>query len=151
MARPKKSITQKQAQGTYHKSREPISLNLQPLTELPEPPDDFTDYEKEFYNRIAGALFDSGTLRIVDVMQVEMNAMWWHVYRTNRAEVCNRSVQTTDNGWKQISGSLTAVEKACKQLQSFSDRYGLNLISKDKISAPPPKDMKADKLKKMSQ
>jgi phage terminase small subunit len=139
------SAEQKKMRGTFNKTLDgKPSLAMVPLKEKPIAPKDFTDYERQFFDRVAGALFDSGILREVDVMQIEMHAMWWHVYCDNRREVCDKSVQTTEKGWKQISGNLTAVEKACKMLQSFGDRYGLNLISKDKISQPKVKSSEFD-------
>ena len=145
MGRPKMSEAQKKLRGTFNSTLDgKPKIDMFPLLEMPKPPDGCSEFEKEFFNRVAGALFQSGTLREVDVMQIEINALWWHVYKENRKKVIDNSVQVTSTGWQQITGSLTAVEKACKMLQSFSDRYGLNLISKDKIAAPVKKENDID-------
>lgn len=147
MGRPKMSEAQKKLRGTYNSTLDgKPKIDMFPLLEMPEPPKDSSEHEKEFFRRVAGALFESGTLREVDVMQIEMNALWWHVYKENRQLVIDRSVQITSTGWQQITGAVTAVEKACKILQSFSDRYGLNLISKDKIAAPMKKENEIDNI-----
>jgi len=143
------SAQQKKLRGTYNSSLDgKPSLSMFPLTEMPSPPEYFSKHEHQFYIRVATALFESGVLREVDVMQIEMNAMWWHVYMENRQMVCEKSVQTSEKGWAQISGHLTAVEKACKMLQSFSDRYGLNLVSKDKVQQPKVKSTELEDILK---
>ena len=152
MARPKKSITQKQAQGTFHKSREVVSLNLQALDVMPEVPADFNENEKWFYLTVCEALFNSSLLRSVDLMTIRSMAGWWAIMQESQKDIRdNGMVQVANSGFRMVSPSVAIFEKAWNKLKDFSDRYGLNLISKDKISAPPPKDLKAEKLKRMSQ
>lgn len=152
MARPKKSITIKQAQGTYHKSREVISLNLSPLEEMPKAPESFSTDERWFYNTVCEALFNSGLLRSADLMTIEIMAGWWAIMKASQTDIReNGMVQISEKtGWRNPSPSIAIFEKAWRILNNFTDRYGFNLISKDKISAPPPKDLKAEKLKRMA-
>ena len=150
MARPKKSITQKQAQGTLRPSRENVIIDLCPMSEKPKVPDYLVDFEREFYERVTTSLFNDNVLREVDLFAIEMSATWWQVFKASREDVLKSATQESANGYNQIKGSLTAIREASKNLQWLSQNYGLNPISKDKISAPPPKDMKAEKLKRMA-
>ena len=137
-------MKEKQLAGTLRKDRIVKAIGMEPVKELPTAPGYFTEYEKEFFDRISLYLFEAGILRGVDILLIEMHAMWWHVYKTNRALVCAKATQETDKGYNQITGTLTAVERAAKNLQWFSEKYGLNLISKDKIAAPVKKSSELD-------
>ena len=151
MARPKKSITMKQATTRYAKLKEVIALDLSPLTEIPHPPDEFDKDEQWFYNTVCEALFNSGLLRSADLMTIESMAGWWSIMKKSQEDIRkNGMLQIAETGWQAASPSVGIFEKAWNKLKDFTDRYGFNLISKDKISAPPPKDLKAEKLKRMA-
>ena len=142
----------KQAQGTLRKSREPIALDLSPLTEVPSAPEDFNKDEKWFYETVCEALFNSGLLRSADLMTIESMAGWWAIMKESQKDIRdNGMIQVASTGYKMPSPAVAIFEKAWNKLKDFTDRYGFNLISKDKISAPPPKDLKAEKLKRMAQ
>lgn len=150
MARPIKSKSQKIAQGTHTKSRDVISLNLQPLKELPNVPDEFNSDESWFFKTVCEALFNSGLLRSVDLMTIQSMAGWWFIMIDSQRDIRkNGIVQTASTGYKNVSPSVVSFEKAWNKLKDFSDRYGFNLLSKDKISQPPAKDEKSEELKKM--
>lgn len=148
MARPTKPKAVKEAQGTLRKSRDVISLNLSPLKTMPKPPEEFNQDEKWFFNTVCEALFNSGLLRSADLMTIQSMAGWWYIMKESQSDIRNNGmIQTAQSGYKQFSPSVAVFEKAWNKLKDFSDRYGFNLISKDKISQPPPRDEKADKLK----
>ena len=141
MARPTKPKVIKQAQGTLKKSRDVISLNLQPLTELPKPPEEFNYNEAWFFTTVCEALFNSNMLRSADLMTIESMAGWWSIMKESQKDIRdNGMVQVAERtGWRNPSPSIQIFEKAWNKLKDFSDRYGFNLLSKDKISAPVKK------------
>ena len=150
MARPTKTKAEKIRKGTYQKYKEIIALDLQPLTELPLAPDEFNAKEKWFYDTVCEALFNSGLLRSADLMTIESMAGWWSIMKESQKDIReNGMVQVAESGWRNPSPSIAIFEKAWNKLKDFSDRYGFNLISKDKISAPAPKDPKQAKLDAM--
>lgn len=150
--RPKKKQDQKIIQGTLRKSREVIALDLQPLTELPVAPDEFDEHEVWFYNTVCEALFNSGLLRSADLMTIESMAGWWSIMKKSQKDIRdNGMIQTAESGWKQVTPAVNIFEKAWNKLKDFSDRYGFNLVSKDKITAAPKRDEKADRLRKLAE
>ena len=138
MARPVKSKEIKKAQGTFRK--EIISLDLQPLTEIPKPPSEFNENEAWFFNTVCEALFNSGLLRAADLMTIEGMAGWWSIMKESQ-KVIRKSgfVQVASTGYENVSPSVVTFEKAWNKLKDFTDRNGFNLLSKDKISAPVKK------------
>lgn len=150
MGRPPKSKTLKQVQGTFSKSRQALGLNLSPLEKMPEIPKEFNENEKWFYQTACEALFNSGMLRSADLMTIESMAGWWSILKESQKDIRdNGMIQEAATGWKGITPSVAAFEKAWNKLKDFSDRYGFNLLSRDKISSPPPKDDKSEVLKQM--
>jgi P27 family predicted phage terminase small subunit len=150
MARPTKPKQVKKAQGTYTKSRDIVSLNLQPLKEMPAIPNEFNEDERWFFQTVCEALFNSGLLRSADLMTIESMAGWWFIMKESQRDIRkNGIVQVASTGYKNVSPLVVSFEKAWNKLKDFSDRYGFNLLSKDKISAPPKNDSKADELKRM--
>ena len=147
MARPTKSKAVKVVQGTFRKTREIIALDLQPLNELPSAPNEFNKDEKWFYNTACEALFNSGLLRSADLMTIESMAGWWSIMKESQKDIRdNGMVQVAATGWRMPSPSIAIFEKAWNKLKDFSDRYGFNLISKDKISAPQKKSNELDSI-----
>ena len=152
MGRPKKSTAVKQAQGTLRPSREIVTLDLAPLKDMPATPPDFNADEAWFFNTTCEALFHSNLLRSADLMTIRSMAGWWSIMIEAQKDIReNGMIQVANSGYKVMSPSVSIFEKAWNKLKDFSDRYGFNLVSKDKISAPPKKDEKAEKLKMMAQ
>ena len=136
MARPVKSTNIKKAQGTFRPGKEIISLDLQPLDVLPIAPKEFNENEKWFYDTTCEALFNSGMLRSADLMTIESMAGWWSIMKESQTAIREHgTVQVAETGWQAVSPSVSIYEKTWNKLKDFSDRYGFNLISKDKISA----------------
>jgi P27 family predicted phage terminase small subunit len=151
MARPTKSVNVKKAQGTFRPGKEIIHLDLQPLGAVPVAPAEFDERERWFYDTVCEALFNSGLLRSADLMTIESMAGWWSIMKKSQKSIRDEGmIQTAKSGWKQVTPAVNIFEKAWNKLKDFSDRYGFNLISKDKISAPVKRDLKADRLKEMA-
>lgn len=151
MARPIKSKNMKKVQGTYRPGQDVISLNLHPLKELPDAPTEFNENEKWFYNTTCQALFSAGLLRNADLMTIRSMAGWWSIMTESQKDIRdNGMIQRASTGWQSVSPSVLMFEKAWNKLKDFSDRYGFNLVSKDKITAPEKSDAKADKLRQMA-
>lgn len=148
MARPTKPKAIKQAQGTFRKTRDVIGLDLKPLNEIPSPPAVFDADERWFYETVCEALFNSGLLRSADLMTIESMAGWWSIMKQSQKDIRdNGTLQVAQSGYKQFSPSVAVFEKAWNKLKDFSDRYGFNLLSKDKISAPKNRSNELDEIR----
>jgi phage terminase small subunit len=85
-------------------------------------------------------------------MTIESMAGWWSIMKKSQKSIRDEGmIQTAESGWQQVTPAVNIFEKAWNKLKDFSDRYGFNLLSKDKITAPPPKDEKAEKLRRLAQ
>ena len=138
MARPVKGKKQKEIQGTLRQRKGVISLNLQPLKEMPTAPGEFDADERWFFNMACEALFNSNLLRAPDLMTIESMAGWWAIMKKAQKDIRdNGYVQVAERtGWQNVSPAVQIFEKAWNKLKDFSDRYGFNLLSKDKINVP---------------
>ena len=145
MARPIKSKAIKSAQGTLKEKKGVINLNLQPLESMPSAPDEFNTDEKWFFNTVCEALFNANLLRGPDLMTIQGMAGWWAIMKESQKVIRKDGfVQTASTGYQNVSPAVVTFEKAWNKLKDFTDRYGFNLLSKDKITAPPSREKKDD-------
>ncbi len=132
MARPKNPMLET-ISGRVQK---PVSnpFDLEPLDLVPVPDKYMKQYQREFFMEVCTALVEAKQLRSIDVRNVEIAGFWYQMARTAMEMIDkNTYVQTAASGWEQTSPHVAALEKATRMLQSFADRYGLNLTSKTKI------------------
>ena len=144
--RPSKPRQQKERQGTLNERKGIINLNLQPVNELPECPKEFNKRERWFFDTVCEALFNANLLRTPDLMTIESMAGWWSILKEAQDKIRNDggAYQVAKTGWEGMSAAITIYEKAWNKLKDFTDRYGFNLLSKDKIQVPLTKDKKDD-------
>jgi len=138
--RPSKPRHIKEQQGTLRKCREVDNhLQLTPLSRLPETPTMIrgNDDAIEYFEFVCAALLGKGLLMADFVPDITRAAFWWSRFKEAVREIENKGVtQKAKTGWEQVSAWFTITEKAQKYLKEFEDRYGLNLVASQKISAP---------------
>jgi len=132
MARPKNSFTEITSGRTQKPTAKPF--DLEPLDKVPEAESYMKEYQRKFFIDVCTALVDAKQLRSIDVCNVEIAGFWFQIARDAMDKMQEGSYyQTTQTGYEQITPHITALERATKMLQSFADRYGLNLTSKSKV------------------
>ena len=136
--RPGKPKHIKEAQGTLERSREVANpATGEPLPVLPAIPDGMTVEEEKFFIWVCEELIKTHLLTSQFIIEIEMAAMWYRSFCEAREKVRKDSgVQTTKTGYTQTTGWWSQMKDAYKNLTEFGNRYGLNLVSSQKISLP---------------
>jgi len=132
MGRPKNANTNL----TSGRTQKPVArpFDLEPLDVVPVPDGYMKEQQRKFFLEVCTALVEAKQLRSIDVRNVEIAGFWYQIARDAMDKMQEGSYyQTTQTGYEQITPHITALERATKMLQSFADRYGLNLTSKSKV------------------
>lgn len=145
MARPRKPDHIKKAQGTLRECRvnqSPATAEI--LSAVPAVPDDVPDDGRGYFVQSCEILFSLGVLTAAYIPDISRVAMWYSIFiRAFRAIEADGYFQTTQGGYTAINAHLTTMDKAHKHLVDFEGRYGLTLVSAQKISIPAkPKNEK---------
>lgn len=146
MARPRKTIETKKAQGTLEKSRElPNYVHHDIVRVMPEVSKDLNEDGKKFFQNVCAILMQKGLLTVAYIADIELHATWYSIYKIAERNIKKNKgyTQISKTGWNQISADIAALEKATKALVNFSTRYGLDLVSSQRINVP---DIETDKL-----
>ena len=71
-------------------------------------------------------------------MTIEAMVGWWSIMKEAQKDIReNGMTQIAEKtGWQAVSPAVAIFEKAWNKLKDFTDRYGFNLISKDKVTVP---------------
>jgi P27 family predicted phage terminase small subunit len=87
-----------------------------------------------YFKRIEKHLKDVDALEDIDSMGISMMAMDLYMYH-NAAEKCavDGGVQITANGYSQVTGYLTVMEKCKASFLKFSEKYGLSPKDREKM------------------
>ncbi len=142
MGNPKKPKHIKIAQGTLENSREIASpATGVSLSTLPAVPGGMGKDEEEFFIWACSQLLDLGLLTSQFIISIEIASMWWAEFCKAR-EKCRGAdgMYTSQSGYTQISGWYSNMEKSSKLLNEFLGKYGLDLVSSQRISMPPRSD-----------
>jgi len=136
--RPRKPRHIKEAQGTLEKSREiETPATGEPLSILPAIPDGMTADEEKYFIYCCEELLNLGLLTSQFIVSIEMAAVWYGQFCEARERVRKgEAVQTTKTGYTQTTGYWSQMKDSYKNLVEFESRYGLNLVSSQKISVP---------------
>ena len=136
---PQKPKHIKEAQGTLRKSREIAAPAVgEALSVLPAVPDGMGVDEEKYFLYACGELLELGLLTSQFIVSIEMAAIWYAEFIEARKRCREGEGQyVAQSGFSQISGWFTQMEKAYKQVVDFEGRYGLNLVSSQRISMPP--------------
>lgn len=147
--RPQKAKHIKEAQGTLRPSREVDNpLTFEPLTVIPEPQYKINGEAKKYYEYVCNLLISNNVLTAAHIPDLTLAAYWWGIMTEARDNIeSDGYTQMTQSGYTQITSHITVFEKATKMLQSFSDKYGLNLTASQKIKMPESK--REDDLQKL--
>ena len=138
MARQGKAKHIKEAQGTLQPCRVNDSpATGEPMSLLPAIPDGMEVEEEKYFIKCCEELLNLGLLTSQFIPSIEMAAFWWWEFVENRKKIRKEgSVQVTKTGYSQTTGYHSAMKDAYKNLVDFENRYGLNLVSAQKISVP---------------
>lgn len=136
--RPRKPKHVKQAQGTLEKSREiEHYLTYTPLSSAPEPPRDLDENGRNYYRYICKLMISKRLLTPAFLFDVERASFWWQEFKKAQLDISqNGTYEVSKTGWRQISPTVSVVEKATKFLNEFDRNYGLNLVASQKIEMP---------------
>ena len=140
--RPRKTKEEKEASGTLQKCREvdhPLTFNA--LVRVPSPPEYLEGYAVEFFTYYAGVLLSVKMLTASDMLELEGASIAYGEMRNAYDEIKRSgSIQTTSTGYKQKSAAWTVFSDARKILGEFSNKYGLNVVSRQRIDIKPPEE-----------
>ena len=140
--RPRKTNELKAAQGTLEKSRvNERPLNYAPLTAVPSIPEDLDDEGAKYYGYVCTLLLSKRLLTPAYLFDIERAAFWYSQFKIAQRDIKNNTaVERSKGGWKQVGAYLSVAEKATKYLNEFDNKYGLNLVSGQKIEMPEIQD-----------
>lgn len=142
VGRPRKPNHVKAAQGTLQPCRVNNNpLTYEPLTVPPDPPKDLTKDGCNYYTYICRMLITKKLLTPAFLFDIERAAFWYGEFKKAQRDINeNGTFEISKTGWKQISASISIVEKATKMMNEFEGKYGFNLISSQKIEMPEPEE-----------
>jgi P27 family predicted phage terminase small subunit len=107
-----------------------VGESFEDLLKLPRAPAYFKPEQKEIYKQMGKLLHDSGLLKKVDVLSLEMLAVSIYNFREATQDL-------NDNGYRnkhdQVSPSVTIQQTAMKQVESFSRRFGMSVNDRHKM------------------
>jgi len=140
--RPRDTKASKIKKGTYRADRDPDSpLSFEVLSAVPMPKKQLTKHQQDFFDFACKALLDAGVLMGVDVIPITKAATWWGLYVRAMEEIDKDNLMNVgQNKYCQINGWVTLLEKASNHLDSFCNKYGFNLVSREKIAMPEHND-----------
>ncbi|MCK4815105.1 P27 family phage terminase small subunit [bacterium] len=135
--RPRKSIAEKKASGTFRKDREVNNpLVWESLTEIPEM-EETIEGAKEYYKHACEALRDTGQLCRAFIPSIERAAFWYGLFlRASKEVETNGVVQTAKSGYSSQSPHVNIMAMCHKNVIEFENQFGLNLVSSQKIEMP---------------
>lgn len=137
--RPTKPDHVKDAQGTLRPCRvneHPLSYDA--LSRSPEPPKDLNEDGSRFYKYICDLMISKRLLTPAFLFDIERAAFWYEQFKVAQRDVNENGMfeVSEKSGWRQISPLVSVAEKATKFLNEFDGKYGLNLVSGQKIEIP---------------
>ena len=139
--RPRKPTHIKKAQGTLEKSREVSNPAIGELMSvLPAIPDGLSNDEEKYFIYCCEEMLKDGLLATKFVRTIERAAVWYGIWVITRRSIQEHGfIQKTKSGYSAITAELTAMEKSHKYLVDFETRFGLDLVSSQKINIPTNK------------
>ena len=142
MSNPQKPKHIKQAQGTLRKCREvDHPATTEPLSEVPAVPAEVPDESHGYFTHCCEILLSLGVLTAAYVPDITRAAMTYaHFIRAQRALELVSPVQETKTGYTAISAWWTVYKDSMKSLNEFEGKYGLSLVSSQRISVPDRTD-----------
>jgi len=148
--RPRKSKAEKIASGTLQKCREVgNALEFRPISSV-DVPDYLEGYAVEFFEYYSRLMASVGLLTPADMLELEKASIAYSMMREAYDDLKeNGSMQVTRSGYTQKTAAFTVYSDANKILSDFSNRYGLNVVSRERITmSEPDNEDDLDKLQK---
>ena len=140
--RPRKPDHVKKQQGTLQKCR----INDRPLTYEtisvpPEAPAELGEHGRNLFNYVCALLVSKRLLTAAYLVDIEMASQQYEIYKKCvRNMNDNGMFHVTSNGYEVERPCMNRMDKAYKFVTEFNNRYGLNLISGQKIEMPAPEE-----------
>jgi len=146
MANPAKPKHVKEAQGTLRKCRETDNpVTFEPLSEVPSVPETIPEQGRDYFRYCCELLLSIGLLTAAFIPDITRAAIWYAIMVRAAAHISEDDYfQKTQAGYTAINAHLTTLEKATKFLNEFEGKYGLNLVSSQKLSMPNKKKNEDD-------
>ena len=145
MANQKVNKDMKIMRGTYRPDREEKHFETSSLDQIPDPPIDLTDKERENFYIICKVMIDRGCLNRATLLPIAQASAVLTMWREAKSNINEHGItNVTANGYVQVNGYFSAFEKLTKHLESFYNRFGLDLLSLDRLKISEPE--KPDKL-----
>ena len=128
----------KQARGTLRKSREvKNNLTFEPLQKIPKPQCKIEGEALKYFEYVCELLISNNVLTAAHIPDITLAAYWWGVMTKAMDNMEKHGyTQPTKNGYNVINAHITVFGQATKKLQTFSDKYGFNLLASQKIDVP---------------
>lgn len=139
--RPKKTKAEKEMAGTLRPCREVDNpLTFAPINSVSTP--DYLDgYAVEFFEYYTKILAVVGILTPADIGEIEQAAISYDALRDAYDYIKEHgAVQTTESGYTQKNAHWQVLMDARKVLSEFYGKYGLNVISRERITMKPPEE-----------
>ena len=106
----------------------PAKRKSQPLTTVPEPPEELGDEGKKYWRSILPQLIELGIMTPLHMESFRVLCEQWQMYRMLTKwldEDPSRLYFTTDNGYQQETPQVRLREKALAALKSLWMKFGL--------------------------
>jgi P27 family predicted phage terminase small subunit len=134
----KKPTALKKIDGTFRRDRanhrEPIPERAESL----DPPVQLDEYARAFWNYHVGKLSKLNLLTELDVYALTLAAEWWSIHQRAMKGLESELVHVTDANGECCRPELTAAKQALTNLQALMTRFGMDPVSRSKISVSPP-------------
>lgn len=136
--RPRKTREVKESQGTLEKSREIDNYaKYEPVRKLPDITKDLNDDGVAWFRHYCQVMIDQGLMTTAFISDFENAAYFYQTTKIAQRKLNEEGyIMICGNGYKQISPWWKTLLEATKALSDFSNKYGLNLASSQKIQAP---------------
>lgn len=136
----KKPTQLKKIDGTFRKDRanhhEPMP---EPADNL-EPPIQLDKLGQKFWDEIAPELHKLGLLTKLDRYSLLFLAQWVSIHQRGIEGVDTDLIHTTEANGECCKPELTAAKQALTLIQTLGARFGLDPVSRSKISVKPPEE-----------
>lgn len=122
------------------------------MKNIPEPQAYLNESARKIYFEIGSLLEKVGALEDVDSFGLSIMAMDLYLFREAAESVSSEgAVQITPNGYSQITGHFTVMEKCKTSFLKYSEKFGLSPKDRDrmlKFKKQPKQEDQIDKLLK---
>lgn len=134
----KKPTALKRIDGTYRKDRANHREPKPAPAESLEPPIPLDEHALKFWDYHASRLSKLNLLTELDVYALALASEWWSIHRRAMDGLKGDLLHETESNGECCRPELAAAKQALGHLTTLMARFGMDPISRSKISVEPP-------------